>query len=79
MSRIFIAVSFSINGGISVETSPIKWENPQFFLRFSDCIAQNCGGEQEVALILIRRTRTMERCCRVLRCLVRSVQKNAPR
>ena len=79
MSRSPIAVSFSINGGISVETSPIKWEKPQFFLRFSDCIAQSCGGEQEVALILIRRTRTMERCCRVHRCFVRSAQKETPR
>lgn len=49
MSRSPIAVSFSINGGLSAETSPIKWEKPQFFLRFSDCIAQSCGGELEVA------------------------------
>ena len=78
MLRTSIAVSFSINGGLSAETSPIKWEKPQFFLRFSDCIAQSCGGKQEVALISIRRTRTMERCCGVHRCLVRSAQKNAP-
>ena len=45
---------------------------------FSSLLGRYCSklwGEQEVALILIRRTRTMERCCGVLRCLVRSVQK----
>ena len=78
MLRTSIAVSFSINGGLSAETSPIKWEKPQFFLRFSDCIAQSCGGELEVALISLRRTRTMELCCGVHRCLVRSAQKKRP-
>ena len=36
--------SFPINWGFSIEMSPTKWETPQFFSRFADCIAQSCRG-----------------------------------
>ncbi len=78
MSRISIAVSFSINGGISVETSPIKWENPQFFFASRTVLLKVAGANRRLPLFRFAGHEQWSDAavCTVVLCVL--LKKNAP-